>query len=219
MPGPTAPQSERKLGSIDMSPYCGQSAGATIVGGVLAAPEAAGLFHRAIVRSSRGLGAFTIEQAARVTRAAAEALGAEPHVDAFAEISDDRLVGVASRLVGSDLQTRTHHDPLIGLSPFSLVLDTQSAASVTAGLSADADLLIGANTEEGHLHLVPVDKYATSTTEDIDDAAARSHPDPARLVEPYRRTRPEASSHERTRFACRGVVRAPRQDGARTQNS
>ncbi|MFE9174032.1 carboxylesterase/lipase family protein [Streptomyces kebangsaanensis] len=171
----------------------GQSAGATIVGGVFATPEAAGLFHRAIVQSGSGLGAFTTEQAARVTRAAAEALGVEPHVDAFAEISDDRLVRAASRLVGTDLQTRTHHDPLIGLSPFSLVLDTQPAASVAVGLSADVDLLIGTNTEEGHLYLVPVDEYATSTAEDIDDVAARSHPDPARLVETYRRTRPEAS--------------------------
>ncbi|MGW0548267.1 carboxylesterase/lipase family protein [Streptomyces altiplanensis] len=174
----------------------GQSAGATIVGGVLATPEAAGLFHRAIVQSGSGLGAFTSEQAARVTRAAAEALGVEPHIDAFAEISDERLVEAASRLAGIDLRTGTHRDPLIGLSPFSLVLDTQPAESVAAGLSADIDLLIGTNTEEGHLYLVPVDKYATSTAEDVDDAAARSHPNAARLVETYRKTRPEASFGE-----------------------
>lgn len=126
----------------------GQSAGATIVGGVLATPEATGLIRRAIVQSGSGLGAFTTEQAARVTQAAAEALGIEPHVDAFADISDDRLVEAASRFAGIDLQTDTHHDPLIGLSPFSLVLDTQPAESVAAGLSADVDLLIGTNTEE-----------------------------------------------------------------------
>ncbi|MEU0811143.1 carboxylesterase family protein [Streptomyces sp. NPDC005970] len=174
----------------------GQSAGATIVGGVLATPEATGLFRRAIVQSGSGLGAFTTEQAARVTRAAARALGVEPHIDTFAEISDARLVEAASRLAGLDLQTGTHHDPLIGLSPFSLVLDTQPAASVAVGVSADIDLLIGTNTEEGNLYLVPVDKYATSTAGDVDDAAARSHPDPARLVETYRKTRPEASFGE-----------------------
>ncbi|MDT0609855.1 carboxylesterase/lipase family protein [Streptomyces lancefieldiae] len=174
----------------------GQSAGATIVGGVLATPEAAGLLHRAIVQSGSGLGAFTTEQAARVTRAAAEALGIEPHADAFAEVPDERLVEAASGLAGIDLRTGTHHDPLIGLSPFSLVLDTQPADSVAAGLGADIDLLIGTNTEEGHLYLVPVGKYATSGAEDVDDAAARSHPNPARLVETYRRTRPEASFGE-----------------------
>ncbi|MEU5088954.1 carboxylesterase family protein [Streptomyces sp. NPDC021356] len=174
----------------------GQSAGATVVGGVLATPQAAGLFRRAIVQSGSGLGAFTAEQAARVTRAAAEALGIAPHADAFAEISDERLVEAASRLAGIDLRTETRHDPLIGLSPFSLVLDTQPAASVAAGLGCEVDLLIGTNTEEGNLYLVPVDKYATSTAADVDDAAARSHPDPAQLVDTYRKARPEASPGE-----------------------
>lgn len=174
----------------------GQSAGATIVGGVLAAPQAAGLLRRAIVQSGSGLGAFTTEQAARVTRAAAEALDIEPHVEAFAGISDERLVEAASQLAGIDLQTETHGDPLIGLSPFSLVLDTQPAESVAAGLSADVDLLVGTNTEEGNLYLVPVGKYATSTAADVDEAAARSHPNPAQLVETYRKSRPEASHAE-----------------------
>ncbi|MBC2876580.1 MULTISPECIES: carboxylesterase/lipase family protein [Streptomyces] len=174
----------------------GQSAGATIVGGVLATPDAAGLFRRAITQSGSGLGAFTTEQAARVTKAAAGTLGIEPHADAFADVSDEHLVAAASRLAGIDLRTATHHDPLIGLSPFGLVLDTQPAESVAAGLSADVDLLVGTNTEEGNLYLVPVGQYATSTAADVHDTAARSHPEPARLVRTYRATRPEASSGE-----------------------
>ncbi|WP_329061051.1 carboxylesterase/lipase family protein [Streptomyces sp. NBC_01429] len=174
----------------------GQSAGATIVGGVLATPEAAGLFHRAIIQSGNGLGAFTTEQAARVTGAAAEVLGIEPHVDAFARIPDERLVEAAAALAGTDLRTATHHDPLIGLSPFSLVLDTQPAESVATGLGADIDLLVGTNTEEGNLYLVPVDQYATSTSGDVEAVAARAHPDPARLVDTYRRTRPGAGFGE-----------------------
>ncbi|WP_433920646.1 carboxylesterase family protein [Streptomyces canus] len=183
-------------GDPDNVTLFGQSAGATVVGGVLATAEATGLFRRAIVQSGSGLGAFSTEQAARVTAAAAEALSIEPHVDAFAGISDERLVEAASQLAGIDLQTETHGDPLIGLSPFSLVLDTQPAASVAAGLAADVDLLVGTNTEEGNLYLVPVGKYATSTAADVDEAAARSHPDPARLVETYRKSRPEASYAE-----------------------
>ncbi|MFI5852625.1 carboxylesterase/lipase family protein [Streptomyces parvulus] len=183
-------------GDPDNVTLFGQSAGATVVGGVLATPDAAGLFRRAIVQSGSGLGAFTTEQAARVTKAAAEALGIEPHVDAFADISDERLVETASKLAGIDLRTETHHDPLLGLSPFSLVLDTQPAVSVAAGLSADVDLLIGTNTEEGNLYLVPVDKYADSTAGDVDDTAARSHPKPAQLAATYRDTRPGASLGE-----------------------
>ncbi|MFJ6689574.1 carboxylesterase/lipase family protein [Streptomyces sp. NPDC091294] len=174
----------------------GQSAGATIVGGVLATRAAAGLVRRAIVQSGSGLGAFTPEQAARVTGAAAGALGVEPHADAFGAVPDEQLVEAAARLAGIDLRTGTHRDPLIGLSPFSLVLETQPAASVAAGLAADVDLLVGTNAEEGNLYLVPVGTYATSTAADVDEAAARSHPEPARLVEAYRAARPGASVAE-----------------------
>ncbi|KAA6223691.1 carboxylesterase/lipase family protein [Streptomyces albofaciens JCM 4342] len=171
----------------------GQSAGATLVGGLLADPGAVGLFRRAIVQSGNGRGAFTGEQAARVTRAAAEDLGIGPHADAFAEVSDERLVATAARLTGIDLRTTTHRDPLLGLSPFGLVLDAQPAEALAAGPGPGVDLLIGTNAEEANLYLVPVDTYATSTAEDVDDTAARSHPDPARLVAAYRKTRPGAS--------------------------
>ncbi|WP_409234403.1 carboxylesterase/lipase family protein [Streptomyces sp. PA5.6] len=174
----------------------GQSAGATLVGGVLAEPRAAGLVHRAIVQSGSGRGAFTPEQAARVTAAAAAALGVAPRADAFADLSDDRLVEAASHLAGIDLRTATHHDPLIGLSPFSLVLDAQPAASVLAGAGADVDLLVGTNSEEGNLYLVPVGRYATSTLDDVRAVAASAHPDPARLIETYRAARPGASFGE-----------------------
>ncbi|QCX74141.1 Carboxylesterase [Streptomyces sp. YIM 121038] len=94
----------------------GQSAGATLVGGVLAAPEAAGLFGRAIAQSGSGLGAFTPEQAARVTRAAAGALGIEPRADAFAAVPDDRLVPVDQYAPSTpkdveDVAARSHPHP------------------------------------------------------------------------------------------------------------
>ncbi|MHC5257398.1 carboxylesterase/lipase family protein [Streptomyces sp. UC4497] len=180
-------------GDADNVTLFGQSAGATIVGGILATPDASGLFRRAIVQSGSGLGAFTTEQAARVTRAAADALGIGPRPDAFAEIPDERLVDAASALAGLDLRTGTHRDPLIGLSPFSLVLDTQPADAVAAGMGTDVDLLIGTNSEEGNLYLAPVGRYATSTDADVDAAASSSHPRPAELVEAYRAALPQAS--------------------------
>ncbi len=132
----------------------GQSAGATLTGALLATPEAKGLFRRAIVQSGSGTGAFAPEQAQRVTAAAAAALDAEPTAAAFAEISDERFLEILPALAGLDLQTATAADPLVGLSPFSLVLPVQPADS----LVADVDLLLGTNTEEGRLYLVPQGK-------------------------------------------------------------
>lgn len=174
----------------------GQSAGATIVGGVLAHRPAAGLVRRAIVQSGSGLGAFTTEQAARVTGAAAAALGVEPGLEAFARFSDAELVDAASRLGGLDLRTGTHYDPLLGLSPFSLVLDEQPAAAVAAGAAADVDLLVGTTAEEGHLYLAPVGTLASSDAADVARVAASAHPRPQQLVETYRATRPQATPGE-----------------------
>ncbi|WUA13109.1 carboxylesterase family protein [Streptomyces anthocyanicus] len=70
------------------------------------------------------------------------------------------------------------------------------AFPVAAGRAADVDLLVGTNSEEGNLYLVPVGKYATSTAADVDEAAARAHPDPAQLVAAYRTSRPEATFAE-----------------------
>ncbi|MBB1154381.1 carboxylesterase/lipase family protein [Amycolatopsis dendrobii] len=132
----------------------GQSAGATLTCALLAMPEAAGLFRRAIVQSGNGTGAFTPEQAHRVTTAAAAALGTEPTAAAFGEISDERFLEILPALSGLDLRTATAADPLAGLSPFSLVLPVQPAGS----LVSDVDLLIGTNTEEGRLYVVPQGK-------------------------------------------------------------
>ncbi|MEV0698325.1 carboxylesterase family protein [Saccharopolyspora sp. NPDC050389] len=172
----------------------GQSAGATITSAVLASPDAEGLFHRAIVQSGSGLGAFSREQAVRVTHAAAGALGIEPTVAAFAQVRDERFVDVM--LGGLDLRTSTRFDPLLGLSAFSLVLDRQPAEAVAAGAGLDVALVVGANTEEGNLYLAPQGKMTTSTAEDVHDTAAGVHDDPVALVARYRARHPRATSGE-----------------------
>lgn len=171
----------------------GQSAGATIVSGVLAAPEAQALVRRAIIQSGSGLGAFTPEQAARVTGEAARRLGIEETAAAFAEVSDEQLVDVAGQLAGIDLDTDGARDPLVGLSPFSLVSEAQPAEAVAAGLAAGIDVMIGTNAEEGNLYLVPFGNYRNSTEQDVLRIAERAHPKPAELVRAYERSRPDAS--------------------------
>ncbi|NBH05912.1 carboxylesterase family protein, partial [Amycolatopsis sp. SID8362] len=170
----------------------GQSAGATLTAALLATPEAKGLFRRAIVQSGSGTGAFTPEQARRVTSATAAALGVEPTADAFAEIPDDRLVAVLPTLSDVDLRTATATDPLAGLSPFSLVLPVQPADGLALD---DVALLVGTTSEEGNLYLVPQGKFDASTEADV-LAAAASRPDPEAAVAELRAARPDASPGE-----------------------
>ncbi|MEV8019912.1 carboxylesterase family protein [Streptomyces sp. NPDC086554] len=171
----------------------GQSAGATIVSAVAAAPEADGLLRRAIVQSGSGLGAFTPEQAARVTRAAARELGVEAHADAFAAVPDESLVEVVDRLAGIDLRTPGAYDPLMGLTPFSVVLPVQPAQAPPAAV----DLLLGTTTQEGNL-------YPAADGEDAFAEATRAHPDPHRLLAAYRAAAPPGTTDAELRSAVLG---------------
>ncbi|KOV90124.1 carboxylesterase/lipase family protein [Nocardia sp. NRRL S-836] len=180
-------------GNPDDVTVFGQSAGATLVGALLATPQAKGLFRRAIIQSGNGTGAFTPDQAHRVTTAAAAALGVAPTAEAFATIPDERFVAVLPALAGLDLRTDTATDPLAGLSPFSLVLTTHPADTLTDGPARDVDLLIGTTTEEGHLYVVPQGNLECSTEADVLALAARVYPDPYAELAAHRASLPTAT--------------------------
>jgi para-nitrobenzyl esterase len=166
----------------------GQSAGATITAGALGTPGVERLIRRAIMQSGNGFGAFRPEQAERVTRAAAWALDVAPTAAGFDRLSDQQLVEVVPELAGLDLRTEGCFDPLLGLSPFSLVLAEQPAQQ----LNPDVGLLIGTNTEEGNLYLVPQGQFDSSTRDDVERLAARVDTDPDALVQRYRSRFPRA---------------------------
>nr|WP_280358289.1 carboxylesterase family protein [Nocardia otitidiscaviarum] len=174
----------------------GQSAGATLVGALLAAPDAKGLFHRAIIQSGNGTGAFTPEQAQRVTAAAAAVLGVEPTVEAFAAIADERLLAILPALSGLDLHTATATDPLVGLSPFSLVLPVQPADGLADGPASEVELLIGTNTEEGRLYVVPAGTLESTTEADLLAVTDRAYADPETALAELRADRPNAGPGE-----------------------
>ncbi|MEU6995741.1 carboxylesterase family protein [Streptomyces sp. NPDC046465] len=174
----------------------GQSAGATITGALLATPEADGLFRRAIIQSGSGTGAFTPEQAQRVTARTAEVLGVRATAEQFAEIPDEDFLGVMPELAGLDLRTATARDPLLGLSPFSLVLPVQPAEALAEGPAAEVSVLIGTNTEEGNLYLVPQDRLESSTEADVLALAEAGYAEPAAAVEARRTARPDATPGE-----------------------
>jgi para-nitrobenzyl esterase len=174
----------------------GQSAGATIVAGILAHPHATGLIRRAIMQSGNGTGAFTPEQARIVTTAVGTHLRVQPTASALADTPDARLVDVTARLGKLDLRTATHHDPLGGIAAFSLVLAEQPAKTVAAGTATAVDLLIGSNLNEGALYLAPLGLLPDTTDADVHATAARFHPRPDDLVRAYRQSRPTATAAE-----------------------
>ncbi|MER8187259.1 carboxylesterase family protein [Kitasatospora sp. NPDC094015] len=177
----------------------GQSAGAIIVGGILSDPAAPGLVRRAIVQSGTGTGALTPDQARIVTTRVGDELGTGCTAEALADVPDARLVDLLPRLTGLDLRTPTHHHPLGGLTPFSLVASRQPADTLAA-LDTGIDLLIGSNRDEGSLYLAPLGLLDATTEADLLTTAAlfRSGPGPgpADTVRAYRVRHPNAGPAE-----------------------
>ena len=177
-------------GDPDNVTLFGQSAGATIVGGVLTTPGADSLVTRVIMQSGSGTGAFDREQAARVTHRAAELLDTHATVAGFSAFTDAELVAAGTQLTGIDLRTAERFDPLVGLSPFSLVGERQPAEASAAGLGSTVPLLIGTNSQEGNLYLVPQGTFDDSSEDDVRALAARVHPDPETVVAAHRAANP-----------------------------
>ncbi|WP_433679188.1 carboxylesterase/lipase family protein [Nocardia sp. CA-119907] len=171
----------------------GQSAGAMLTAAAIAAPEAAGLFARAVMQSGSGRAAFSREQAAIVRDAAAATLGVAATLDGFADLTDQQLIDAVPKLTGLDLGTATVRDPLQRITPLGVVLDDQPVTTVAHAAGQPVDLLIGHNTDEGNLYLLPNGVAAATTLQQLTEAAEYADPDPDRLLSAYRRLHPTAT--------------------------
>lgn len=183
-------------GDVDNVTLTGQSAGGIIVSSIVEAPDARGLFRRAIIQSGSGTAGFTHEQAAIVNAAVGKALEVEPSAAGMRELADEQLVDVLPQLAGLDLTTKDAHDPLGAITPFSVVLGRQPADAVAEGGRSIVGLLTGSNLEESRLYLAPFHNLEESTDAEVRGTAARFHPDPDRLVQAYRSAMPAATTAE-----------------------
>lgn len=180
-------------GDPDRVTLGGQSAGATLTAAAVAEAERAWLFHRAIMQSGSGDGAFTSEQAAIVTVAAADTLGVTADLAGFRELPDEQLVAATASLMGLHLSTAAARDPLQRITPFSVVLPVQPTDALGSA-AGSVDLLIGHNSEEGNLYLVPQGRLAGTTAAELQDAAAYANPDPAAALAMYTVAHPTATA-------------------------
>jgi len=141
----------------------GESAGAMSVTSLLAMPRARGLFGRAVAQSGAGHFALTPGTASKVAAAVAERLGVPLTREAFAAIEPERLVEAQAAV---SLQIQTTPDPAlwgeitVNLMAFEPVVDgdvlpTLPVRAVEGGAAAGVDLLVGTNSDEFSLFLVP----------------------------------------------------------------
>jgi para-nitrobenzyl esterase len=170
----------------------GQSAGAGILGAILARPDASTFLDRVVLQS--GLPSVASpRKGGRITRLIAKRLGVPPTRTAFAAIPPQELVAAAGVVLASS-------SPLTGGPAHSLILDGELISeppveALANGAAASIPLLVGLTSEEYRLWLVPtglVDRVGVALF-----AAARVMLRlPRRVVRTYRRELPGASRGE-----------------------
>lgn len=142
----------------------GESAGAMSIADLMAAPAARGLFRRAIIQSGHGSMTRTAETNHKVTRKLAKMMGIAPTLNGFRsttiEQGLDALAKVQLPTARLDLRDANGFEPAYGLSRFlpihgDDVLPVQPLKAVQDGAGAEVDLLIGSNTDEMNIYLVP----------------------------------------------------------------
>ena len=142
----------------------GESAGGMSVGTLLSMPRAQGLFRRAIAQSGAAHHVSSAATTKRVRQRFAEKLGVEASREAIATVPLDRLLQAQAELRADLL---AHPDPerwgaevVATMLPWQPVIDgdiipARPIDRIVAGAAADVDLMVGTNTGEWRLYVVP----------------------------------------------------------------
>ncbi len=141
----------------------GESAGAISICALLAMPQAAGLFQRAIAQSGGAHHALPAEDARRVTSALAKRLGVDPSADGIRHVEPAALQRASAELA---TEITLNPDPgrwgrlALDLMPFEPTIDGDVLPSlpidaVSGGAGSDIPIMTGTTAEEWRLFLVP----------------------------------------------------------------
>lgn len=179
----------------------GESAGGMSVGTLLSMPRAEGLFRRAIAQSGAGHHAISSQTAKRVGVYLAEKLGIAPTREAFAAVPFDSLLQ-AQIALSADLFTRP--DPAFwgevsgNQMPFEPVIDGDilpalPIQSISTGAGKGVDVLIGTNTDEERLFMVPNGSIDLVTDEALAGTIAAYGLPVAETLALYRSSHPSAT--------------------------
>ncbi|MGU3575501.1 carboxylesterase/lipase family protein [Brucellaceae bacterium C25G] len=162
----------------------GESAGGASVNLLLTAPGARHLFHKAISQSGIAPDAPEMAYADAVTQSVAEELGLPPTVEAFRDISKEKLLKVMA-----DVSANKKHPLLVNSGallarPYAdgVVLPIDVKEAFKAGVAAGKKVIWGFNSDEATLFTVPNGLHAKATMADVEKYATSVHHDPARLI-------------------------------------
>lgn len=142
----------------------GESAGAMSVANLMASPLAKGLFRRAIIQSGHGAMTRDIGVAQRLVKKLAQILRIAPTAEGFASVEHARLFDAIEKVSKPttllDLRDAEGYEPVYGISRFiplhgDDVLPERPLDALRNGAGAEVELLIGTNSEEMNLYLVP----------------------------------------------------------------
>ena len=181
----------------------GESAGGMSVTTLLSMPGARGLFRRVIAESGAGHHALTPPTARMVGGYLADKLGVPANRQAIAQVP---LEDLTAAQVALSADAFAAHDPVRwgevagNLMPFEPVLDGEVVPAlpierIASGAGADVDLLVGTNTEEQRLFVVPGGAI-DAVDEAVLAAAAAGYRLPDGAVDVYRASRPNATAGE-----------------------
>ena len=191
-------------GDSDNVTIFGESAGAFSISTLLSMPRAKGLFRRMIAESGAGHHVISPATAQRVGQYLAEKLGVEATRESIAAVPVDRLLQAQVELSGDAF---ANPDPerwgevAANLMPFEPVVDgdvlpARPIDSIVAGAGAGVDVLIGTNTDEQRLFMVPGGAI-DYINEDILAGAVAAYGLPvSETIATYRAIRPDASAGE-----------------------
>jgi para-nitrobenzyl esterase len=188
-------------GDADRVTVFGESAGALSVATLLSMPRAEGLFRRAIVQSGGAQHVSSADAALRIGRRLAELMAVAPERDAIGGVPVERMLQAQAAL-RAEIEARP--DPglwgeaaLTGL-PWQPAVDGEVVPEVPlerirAGAGAGVGLMVGSNSEEHRLFLVPGGMIDTIPPVAVEATLSRLGLSSAR-AEGYRARMPEASS-------------------------
>ncbi|TLS48088.1 carboxylesterase family protein [Streptomyces montanus] len=174
----------------------GQSAGAISIGALLAAPQAAGLIHRAVLQSGPPEAADR-DKVRRMVRRMANRLKIPATAEAFAAVDRELLLRTQAE-VGK------LSSPVLGGPAFGIVVDGDLVprdpleALTQGGAAPDIDLLLGWTSEEYRLWLVPgglLERINRLGPVAVAGAMARCHCGPE-IPRGYRALSPDATTAE-----------------------